>query len=54
MDPNALEPQREVLSPSMIASFVDIRDNNIPGPGAHDANRIDKHTPSKWKFGKTT
>ena len=37
-----------------IASFVDIRDDDIPGPGTHDSKRIDKDTPSKWKFSKGT
>jgi hypothetical protein len=33
---------------------VDIRDDDIPGPGQHDCARVDKNTPAKWKFGKST
>lgn len=54
MDQNVSGPQREVTLTTILASFVDIRDDDIPGPGAHDASRIDKQTPSKWKFGKDT
>ena len=37
-----------------IASFVDVRDDDIPGPGQHNSKRIDRNTPTKWKFGKST
>ena len=32
------------------ASFVDIRDDDIPGPRTHDSRTIDRNTPTKWKF----
>jgi hypothetical protein len=35
-----------------LASFVDERDDDIPGPGAHNMKRFDKHPISQWKFGK--
>jgi len=35
-------------------SFVDIRDDDIPGTGTHNPSRIDKNTPSKWKFSNDT
>ena len=54
MDPNASAPPKEVFLLPSLASFVDIRDDDIPGPGTHDASRIDKNRPSKWKFGKST
>ena len=54
MDPTALVPPKEVLLLLFVASFVDIRDDDIPGPGTHNPNRIDKNIPSKWKFGKST
>lgn len=37
-----------------LASFVDIRDDDIPGPGSHNSSRIDRNTPTKWKFGNST
>lgn len=42
MDPNVLAPRKEVTLTIITASFVDIRDDDIPGPGTHDASRIDK------------
>ena len=33
---------------------MDIRDDDIPGPGQHNAQRIDRSTPNKWKFGNST
>lgn len=38
----------------MVSSFVDVRDDDIPGPGTHDPQRLDKNSPSKWKFGNST
>ncbi len=49
-----MEHLKEVSIYSIIASFVDIRDDDIPGPGTHNSSRIDRDTPSKWKFGKGT
>lgn len=37
-----------------LASFVDVRDDDIPGPGQHTSSRIDRTTPTKWKFGTST
>ena len=54
MDPTALALPSEVLCLLFAASFVDIRDDDIPGPGTHNPNRFDKNVPSKWKFGKST
>jgi hypothetical protein len=50
-----LEPCKEVPKYlSFLESFVDERDNDIPGPGAHNAQRIDKFTVTQCKFGKDT
>lgn len=34
-------------------SFFDPKNIEDPGPGAHDLKRIDRHTPSEWKFNKS-
>ena len=54
MGPNVLVPLREVSIFVILASFVDLRDDDIPGPGSHNSSRIDKTTPTKWKFGTGT
>ena len=54
MAPIASVQPKEVLLLLLTASFVDIRDDDIPGPGTHNPNRLDKNIPSKWKFGKST
>ena len=51
---DALQLPKEVSLSPYLASFVDIRDDDIPGPGTHDPQRSDRKTPSKWKFGNST
>lgn len=44
--PKCFGTQKRSNSPSYIASFVDIRDDDIPGPGTHNSSRIDRNTPT--------
>jgi hypothetical protein len=49
-----LEQLKEVWHLFILASFVDERDDDIPGPGAQNPKRIDRHTITQWKFGRDT